>query len=834
MIAVSDEFKAIWRQKQGKGLKHRLAYKRRYKSGGVWQNEADWKYLDPPDFLDVGEIPVELDAPFNNVFRSTVITLRFPNPYNEWIETTVPPSFFAADAVAADGYRAYKTIWRYEVGYELSDGTTEWIPRFTGRGLKPRITGKGAEAEIQVHSNAILLETADAEEVAEALVASEDCTPAADGVVKEFETTSVGVDHIGDWEVDGANLDKGSQYNVSNDNEIPAPGNTGKLKITADTAPANGVTVKAINLKKWFRDKKIEDLLGRLADEAGILSVDRSIAPVLFPGGLSGSKTIDSQAEWEAGSAIADVETDKVPGSIQPYKLLDDFADGDYTADPVWTEHAILGDASASVVDGYLSLVCNVTSGPLIALGTPLARTSGVWRQRVWQKNITGNGFVVLFFGVDAPVEAGGDLILRGYGLWFKNDADVVLMKYDGQAFGTGTVLVNCGRNSKPDAIWVVTMSPSGDFVVYNDGVQVGTGTDTDFTSCAHYAVGLDGVNAEARITDIRYGSSYVVDYDSQEFDLLSAPSAWGVLEALSVLSGWALTLFTNVADVSGGPYDGWVQADGSLVPQSALKRYVKVRARLTPPASGTGLAELQRLQLNFTTTDVFVSLAKHRGSCMAEFQDYVKLADYEMLFQADGKLVVRAKDTAQNPAVELDQENGIIDITDVDYGIPDRVVRKARVRHRGFVAVYGDDEAGVAADVKADGDELGTKVLDEDLSDKLLANDVDIATGRARARYEAGRRASDDPRPPVRMTVQMWLVPWLEAGDEVTIDYFDNPYMRQMQANDELNVASSPYFTFDGDAGNIISRAKDWKVLAYRPNFQTDQAEALVEEVPA
>ena len=54
-----------------------------------------------------------------------------------------------------------------------------------------------------------------------------------------------------------------------------------------------------------------------LADEAGIVSGDRSIAPVIFPGGLSGTKTIDVQADWEAGTVLTNINTTASPGDIQ-------------------------------------------------------------------------------------------------------------------------------------------------------------------------------------------------------------------------------------------------------------------------------------------------------------------------------------------------------------------------------------------------------------------------------------------------------------------------------------------------------------------------------------
>ena len=104
---------------------------------------------------------------------------------------------------------------------------------------------------------------------------------------------------------------------------------------------------------------------------------------------------------------------------------------------------------------------------------------------------------------------------------------------------------------------------------------------------------------------------------------------------------------------------------------------------------------------------------------------------------------------TASSYVVHLTQENGIIDVSDLDYGIPDRVIRAARVRYQGFVSVYGDVEAAASAETIADGDELGKAVLDEDLDQVLVANDLNLGDSRARVLYENNRRSATDPRPP-------------------------------------------------------------------------------------
>ena len=207
-----------------------------------------------------------------------------------------------------------------------------------------------------------------------------------------------------------------------------------------------------------------------------------------------------------------------------------------------------------------------------------------------------------------------------------------------------------------------------------------------------------------------------------------------------------------------------------------------------------------------------------------------VKGADYELWFRGDGTMVSGPK-APSSFTIPLTQENGIIDVTEVDHGIPSRVVRAARARYQGIVSVSGDVEAGATAETIADGDELGKTVLDEDLDQMLVANDLNLGDSRARVLYDNNRRSAADPRPRVRIRMKIWDVPWLEGGGTIRVTYYDHPILGVYQANDELVRADSVYYHM-GAPGNVISAAKDWRVLYYNPNKDTGQAEIMAEEV--
>lgn len=829
-ITVSAEFKAIWADKQGQAVHQRLRYKRRYKLGAAYYTEAAWSVLDKPDFSAIGSIPQQADVR-RNIIKTSVMTLKVPNENNQWIEHAGSPSFWAADGVATNGYKATRTLWQVQEGYMLASGSIEWISVFTGIQMRqPKITGKGEYALIEVASKALLLEKSDAEEVCEE-PGLENCVPATgDGSNVDFESTSTGVDHAKLFEVNAVEKTQGSQWRVSNDSEVTSAGNTGRLAIKASVAPTAGQTVKT-SVKRWFQNQLIEDLLGLLADEAGIGSADRSISPVLFPGGLSGSKTLDTEAEWEAGDTLAGVATNIAPGSIKPrWILIEDFADGDFTSNPNWVYSSSTG---WSISSGRLRGVA--ATDALVATITGMSNTAGSWQVECdW---VSGTAQFL--------VRAGG-----GYGSPPPSNPNFGVHRLT--IDGTNVKFVIGGNSSDYDLITYAHVPVNGDRYrlvfetgstkLYINEVLVGSSTDTANGAGIITSTVLGFKSSGDAYFDNVYhcpeadGASLVSEPPVfiEKWDLLSAPVGWGdFTKTETAATGWTMAYSTDVSTNDFATSDGYVAISGTTI-GSLLKRYVRLKILFTQASSLRGsivMPSVDSTIINFLTSTIYVSLANHRGrTVMQQMEQYVKLPDYELRFRGDGTLVVSPK-TAGAYVVHLTQENAIIDVTEVDYGIPDRVVRSARVRYQGFVSVYNDTEAGASAETIADGDELGKGVIDEDLDQILVANDLDLGTSRARVLYENNRRSDTDPRPPVRIRLKIWDVPWLEVGDTVRVSFYDHPLLGVFQANDELLRAESPWF-HAGAPGNVISSTKDWRVLYYSPNKDTGIADILVEEV--
>jgi hypothetical protein len=845
---VSQAFKDVWQKKQGGRDFRKVSYKRRYWNGSAFVYEANWTDLDDSKIIGVGPIPMQLDTPRANVYRTSQISVRLDNTNNEWIQGTAPPSIFAADAIATLGYRLYKTQVQVQFGYLKQDGTKEYTALFTGLIVRSRPTSKDDEVVLEVTSRGLLLENADAEKVSFTFTL-ENCIPATgDGSNKVFETTSVGVDHLTDVQVNASSLTQGTDWRVDNLNQVVEPGVTGRARITFTTAPTAGHTVKASGLR-WKTNQAIESLVADLCEEAGIISSERTIVPVTFPGGVSGSKTIDTEAQWEAaGAAKTNISTDAFPGSIiRKWFLQDNFTDGDYTLDPTWTVHVNTG-GTVSVSSGKFTVTHPSTANGNILVSVPwrVAKNTGSWRFKVDKFGLdqlnpssVGND-VRWYFFLDSNAFSGNFPTGNGYALKVLGGGGglgvpIQLVKYT--VSGTvETVLASSTAFTSVGDIRV-TRDASGNFNVYDDGSLIMTATDTTHSTNTHMMLCVNQVNASTGVS-----SGFIIDeihwtqeldgsavaasdaaavYESEEFDLLAAPTSWGILERTHVLNSGTITYSTAVASISGGPYDAYVAVGGAGEILSALKRYLKIKVEITPASGSWTSPETQKLVANFQNTQVFVALANFSGqNCFDAIEVYAQISNYEMGLDGDGKFFFRPKDVTPSPILEINQENAIISVNEADQGFED-IINVGRVRYNGYFNEYDGADAGEASPTSEQ--EYGRIVQDE-AYELLLANDVNIGRGRAQAIYEAGFR------PKRKLRISTWIIPWLELSDVITVSVFDHPLLKQTIAGDPLQ-AGFAYF-MAGEAQNVLARDLDMKVVEYKPNLDANQAEMLLEEV--
>jgi hypothetical protein len=814
--SCSAEFKALWQQKVGARERRRIRYRRLYYNGSAYVYETAENYLYEGDFVGWGVIPGELDSPQQNVYRMGVVTVRLDNSRNQWVESDGTPSFFAADAVASSGYKLYKTELQLQVGLRLnSTGEVEWVTQFTGYVLGAKLSTQSGVAEIRLASkSALRLEKSDAADVSIPFTL-ENCSPATGtGALLNFKSTSTGVSKIDAFVVNGSAYAK-TDYVVGNLNKVDSPDNDGKATITVSDAgglaPGSGHTVK-VSGRKSYQSQGIDTLLGLVADNAGLSADERSIAPIVLPVAASASEQIDSQAEWLAYLAQANVAFNASAGSIhRKWWLINDFGVDD------------AGSGLYYISGGKLHVTnSGGTSGSYQSLN-PTLDTSP---ERAWEFKFRMVG--------------GGEFRFRDFA-WFREESglfvDYVLF-YDGANIGikhfggSPSTLGTAAESFATEKTIRVTVTDST-IKVYVDTVQKISVAASPAAASTKPSFGLlSGSGSDCIIDDFYValeadGVTAATDalaYAEYQFDLGSTPSALGILAALQDLNGGAITLKTATApDSAGSPgtYDAYVVVDSNGQMQSTPRQWLKIKAEFTP--SGYTSPVLHRLIANYSTTSITVSLAILDGLTGAQvFERYAALVDYETGDDADGKRYLRSKDPSPTVAVELDHDSGVIEVLEFDPGHDD-VATVARVRFGDFIEEYDGADAGETSPTPED--LYGRVPAELDLTGVLLAGDVNLAAARAELLYN---RLS---RPKKKIRLLIWAVPWLEVGDRITLTVLDQPLLTRPAANDPLPRATGS-LSFSAAPGNVLANQTPMKVLQYKPDYDTNVAELYAEEI--
>lgn len=805
-LSVSTAFKKVWARAAGKDLWTRVSYQRRYYSNvspAGFLYETTWTDLGPGDYVAVGRIPWLLDTPNLNEFKTTEVTISLNNKDHRWIPAKSAPSVFAADGGAPDGYTAILTRFRLQCGYKLPDESIEYVSMFTGVMTGLRFSSDRASVDVVVSSNARLLQAGDATQVSDELL--DEALVKVDNDGKVWETSSTGVYQMPQVRNGaGTALTQGVDYTVSELNQA------GPARVTFTSAQVGSPGPHA-DLILWKLNKRIEELVELLCGQAGIQSGSRTINPVVFPGGVSGSKTYDTQARWAAGSKVNTTAT-KIDGSVVlDWACLDDFEDGDLSG---WTKVTNYGTIKVS--GGKLNMDNSEE------LYHPATQAYGTWEFKV--KASGTNPFGVLFIKTSTS----------SYALFFTN-GKLALLKDE----NFNSPLASTNHVYSTEKTYRITRSASGEFKVYvnGSGSATLTATDNDYGDCEQFYLKAYGISSQKiTVDDIRYKDS--VDstgsfattgtWISDENDLLQAPDVWGAMQHNEVLNGGTILIETAVASLSGGPYDAWTElgAGGQIL--SAKKRYLKIRLTITSNDGAISSPEMQKLVANFSISSVFVSVANFSGkTCFSAIQRLAQLADYEWGFNGNGNFFFRSKAVSGDALLSISYVDVISRISDYTLGWDD-VRTRGRVRYNDYVAEYScDDGLSVSPALETSPtpmDIYGDLVEDEDQSDILLANDSNLAAARARLIHDNRHLPKETFR------IEGKLIPWLELSDIIKVTAADDPFLLENFAGDPLQGPPRPMPA--GPAANLLANGMPVKIIGFTPNLDEHWGEYIVQRV--
>lgn len=835
MVAtVTQLFKDTWKRKTGGRQTTRVRYKRRYwdatASPPAMAYEADWHELRRDEYQTPIKISQSLDQPFQNVIRITEVSLRLYNPENKWLYFNEPPSVFCGDDVAPDGYPPVRTLFEISDGFIYTDGTREYVKRFVGV-LKetPKPLAEEGIAVATIASMAYRLEKSDSSQICDIVTEETTVPPSGDGVITEFLSQTTGIDHLIKVETTNPNVSpetyaeaQQGDWEVSDTNTLkPA-----KITFTGEAIPVSGSDIRVSGVA-WKKNLTIDEIADLIFLNAGFSASEYEVRPVLFPGGLSARRTWDEQAEWEAGSLFQDIDTGTTPGSIKrAWDLVDDFS-GSGMLPWAYVPNQYSGQGSGGVSGGYL-YANGYAQDAWGSVGVSWASiVSGIWSFKI--KALSGttifhfvcNGGQVNRYspyGIGRPrgtgygfgVDSSGNAAL--YRNDTNQDGDSTLATiWSGASIGTGWQSIRIVRDS------------SGNVTIYHwsgsSWDEIGSVLDNSYVTSSHMFLSSSSQGGSGCLDDLYYSalqantttpeSSETAIFETEEFDLLATPTALGILERTLVLNGGAVSIYTAFGAVSGA-LDAFVAIDTDGQMLSTPGRYGKIRVAISSAAFATS-PEVRKLVANFTVTTVNISLAMLGDKDgLTALERYVQIPDYELAINSEGKIFIRPKSTSGSPAVELDQDNGIIEVIDYDPG-ESRIINAPKVRYNEYVEGW---DCAAAAHLEPTSETIyGRSPGDEeDFSDIMLANDVNLARARVQGRFDSNYRAKPT------LTLRIWDVPWLELSDMARLRYFDDPKMAAFFAGDPLQkYASSP--RVPGSVLSALAASLDCKVVELDPS---------------
>lgn len=792
MLSVTDNFLAIWRNRASKFAVRKIKYKRRYLAGASIVYEENWQELRMSDFLQIGTKSATLDTVQSGVFNTSNIILHLRNSKHEWSPYN-QEGIFGPDAVAANGYIPYRTMFQVEAGYELADGTEELTTQFLGYFVDFSMNPGTFEAEIS--GKELDFKEADAQRVSDTFG---DPTPEAtipsigNGTITDFRTTSTGVGFVDQVRVGGVVKKEGTDYTLS---DIGAPGLGALISFVTAPAAAEG-NIDTVG-KKWKANKKLEELAVDLCDYCGFTASNRTIEAVVFPNKIPSVNTRDSQADWQnTGYSNANTDTASSAGDVKTALLVI----------PPLTEDSSGLPTSVTINYNTASWCVNLTrldaAGYFMFLRRNYTATT-TGRPTYYIKRVQNGGFftyrIELWRQDPAPEPNPAVNTLLGYTAWVSGMKPVLITRNA----STGRIFVQ----QKDDASYIDVTDTTYNATVFNVSGLFGLIGD--------YAMALPNV-----VDDVN--GVFKADqcaYDSGEIDLLTVPEQWGQGLVYATLNSGTVTMQTSTAPTSGGTYEALSNLTLAGNIQSTLSRWFKFRLIFNHQAWNYLTPVVSKVTIGFYSTTIVVALADFSGKdCWQAFNTLARTCNYELQVNGAGKLLFRPKSTSTTPVIILDQRDCA--------GTPTmkpgwkEVRNNSQVSYPPYYKEYNSDTLPETAPTSKD--IYKERIINVPMDGFLLANDADIATGMAQLGHDSNYRAKRRLRVPLR------LIPFLELSDPIQLSYYVDPL-------DKNNIFGDPLKKFAptfGDTTAVFLRDVLFKVVGINQQYKENKTDVQLEEI--
>ena len=301
----------------------------------------------------------------------------------------------------------------------------------------------------------------------------------------------------------------------------------------------------------------------------------------------------DTQSDFEA-TTIDGITTTLSPGSVKTGALLDSFSDGDFTANPVWTEYGTTGKFAVSGNQLVWTGPCCSAQSWDTKLYTNHFASTGTWKFTINSTGEVVGDHYFYFLGSDSNTAT-----MSGYRLYIDHEATNSPIYLHRMAAGTATQLSSRTlSNADLPATLITTRTVAGQFTVVRGTETMLSAVDTTY-SHGNYTI-------LRHVTDTGSGPAFlanppVIKWDDFNYSQVRSTITSQIVDAVSV-STWGafvVDVDNNGADISYqiriGSNTGAVQSaawsditSGSLIPSTTWQTLVQWRAFFV--SNGTGL----------------------------------------------------------------------------------------------------------------------------------------------------------------------------------------------------------------------------------------------------
>jgi len=780
MITVSDDFVLAQDNPVNFPVTY-VYYKRRYLDPGTsnYKYESSWTKIEQNETVSIESLTQNLDTETLGEFQFSSVQVSLKNTSNEWKKTNTSGNF-AADATATSGYEPYWMKFKIATGFpnigetdiregSRSGGSEELITKFIGLATSWQYSSESEEVNIDIQGAESLLQNADASRVCNTSTAESIGT--GDGETKEFYTANIGVGKVISVVVNSVTMTPGLDYEIEQLNDMYKP-----VRIIFSEPPTSAYTIVS-TYEYWKTNELLEDLIEDLVDEAGI--TDKSISePTL--GSIDNNITVISKADFDdtthAGTS-ADHEGLTVDFNSTEQMESIDLSSGDPT-----DKFLILFPAE--------DYSWSITGGELVGEegvgGTDQGRA--LQAHKGTATFVYSSGFGSWVF----RVKSAGVCALK---VWFLSGSQTTLDTYNGYflKIGTGATNLTFGKNEKDTTDEVslgstsnvvtssyqefkVTIDRNGYFKVYVDGTLALYGTDTEYT--LGQRIILHAVSGDIVFDTVKYPEEGNVTYTSKAIDTKEDITAWGDLlldyENLSVY-------ITTSASSDGTSWDAYVALTGDAI-QSAVKRYLKVKIRLTAysclyPIRGGALPPVYTLPLNeritdlplivsftveFTSPKIFVAMGNFFDTnCYDAIQQHAKFVPtYEWGLTSNEYFFFRERNDSTTVDMAFAQNINLAKILYLNYDY-ENMYSIVQVNYGEFTAEDSDTDI-----IKL----LGRKIYNADTS-VLINKNTNVASAIASLYLTRLKKYR------LRGRILTKYYPQVELSDTISITFERDPY---------------------------------------------------------